>query len=200
MSAAYLSGFQLAFGLIAAIGAQNAFVIRQGIRREHVLAVCLFCACSDAVLIAAGVGGFAVLTKLVPALEPLLLWGGVAFLMWYGARSFLAAWRGGEAMDPGRVPAAPLGRTLGTLAVITWANPHVYLDTVVLLGTISAQYPGAEWMFGAGAITASFTFFFLLGYGARVLAPVFADPTAWRVLDALIGVVMWSIAASLALR
>ena len=181
------------------IGAQNAFVLRQGIRREHVFAVCLTCAASDAALILAGVAGIGAVTDAVPWLLPALRWGGVAFLTWYGARAFLAAWRGGEAMQPaGQGAGARLRPVLLTCLALTWLNPHVYLDTVVLLGAISAQFPGHEWVFGAGAATGSFLFFFSLGYGARALAPVFARPAAWRVLDVLVGCLLWSVAASLA--
>lgn len=196
---AALAGFKLGLGLIVAIGAQNAFVLRQGLRREHVFAVALFCAGSDAALIALGVFGGAVAIKAVPALGEALRWGGVAFLSWYGLRAALAAWRGGEALAPGQGGAVPLGGVLLTLAALTWLNPHVWLDTVVLLGAISAQFPGAGAAFAAGASVASFLFFFSLAYGARWLAPLFARPLTWRLLDAAIALVMASIAARLAL-
>lgn len=195
---AFWAGLKLGLALIVAIGAQNAFVLRQGLRREHVFAVCLFCAVSDAALIALGVSGFAVASTAAPWLAPALRWGGVAFLVWYGARAFLSAWRGGSALAAAG-GGAPLAAVLATLAALTWANPHVWLDTVVLLGAISAQFPGREVAFAGGAMTGSFLFFFSLGYGARALVPVFARPRAWQVLDVLIGVVMWSIAARLAL-
>jgi L-lysine exporter family protein LysE/ArgO len=194
---AAFAGFRLSLGLILAIGAQNAFVLRQGIRREHVFAVCLFCALSDAVLIVAGVSGFAAVTGAAPWIGPLLLWGGVAFLVWYGARSFLSAWRGGGALAAAGGGTVSLRTALATVAALTWLNPHVYLDTVVFLGSVSAQYPGQAPAFGAGAATGSFAFFFTLGYGARLLAPLFARPGAWRVLDTVIGLTMWSIAAGL---
>ncbi len=197
MTAAAFAGFRLGLGLILAIGAQNAFVLRQGIRREHVFAVCLFCAVSDAALIALGVSGFAVATRAAPWLEPLLLWGGVAFLGWYGFRAFRAAWVGGGTLVAARAAPAALWPTLALIAAMTWLNPHVYLDTVVFLGSVSSQYPGRKLAFGLGAMTASFVFFFSLGYGARLLEPVFARPAAWRVLDTLIGVTMWSIALGL---
>jgi L-lysine exporter family protein LysE/ArgO len=199
LAEAAFAGFRLSLALIFAIGAQNAFVIRQGLRREHVLAVCLFCGASDAILIGAGVAGFAAARDALPWLGPALRWGGVAFLLWYGARSFLSAWRGGAALDAGGATRAQLAPTLATIALLTWANPHVYLDTLVLIGSVAAQFPGRETAFAAGAMSASFVFFFALGYGARLLAPLFARPAAWRVLDAVIGVTMWSIAASLAL-
>ncbi|SEN31833.1 L-lysine exporter family protein LysE/ArgO [Roseovarius tolerans] len=190
-----LAGFALGFSLILAIGAQNAFVLRQGLRREHVLAVVLVCAFSDAVLVAAGVSGFGALAELVPGLERVMRYGGAAFLLIYGARSFWAAWRGGAVLEAGH-GAGSLRRAVLTCLALTWLNPHVYLDTVVLLGTISAQYED-RLAFGIGAVCASFVFFFALGYGARLLAPVFRRPGSWRVLDAGVGAVMWAIAANL---
>lgn len=198
MPSIFFAGFGLSLSLIAAIGAQNAFVLRQGLRREHVLAVVLFCAVSDAVLIAAGIAGIGVATDRLPLLLPVLKWGGVAFLVIYGARAFRAAWKGGAALDAANAAPAPLSRILATLAAITWLNPHVYLDTVVLLGSVANQYPGHEWTFGLGAALGSFLFFFALGYGARLLSPLFARPAAWRVLDGIVAAVMWTIAASVA--
>ena len=192
---AAIAGFVLGFSLILAIGAQNAFVIRQGLRREHVFAVCLTCALSDAILIAAGVAGFGALAEAVPGLEQAMRYGGAAFLIWYGARNLLAAWRGGEVMDDARGTGS-LRTALITCLALTWLNPHVYLDTVVLLGSISAQY--AERLnFAIGAMTASFVFFFGLGYGARVLDPLFKKPGSWRVLDLIVGLTMWAIAFKL---
>ncbi|MCE0503778.1 LysE/ArgO family amino acid transporter [Roseivivax sp. GX 12232] len=196
MQAAF-AGFTLGFSLILAIGAQNAFVLRQGLLRQHVLPVVLTCAISDALLVTAGVAGFGVLVDRAPWLVGVMRYGGAAFLVVYGALALRAAWRGGQGMRAG--DAAPsLRASLLTCLALTWLNPHVYLDTVVLLGAISAQY-AAPVLFGAGAVTASFTFFFLLGFGARLLAPVFARPRAWRVLDALVGCTMFAIAASLLL-
>ncbi|WP_417726958.1 LysE/ArgO family amino acid transporter [Roseovarius sp.] len=192
-----LAGFALGLSLILAIGAQNAFVLRQGLRREHVLAVVLVCACSDAVLVAAGVMGFGALAEAVPGLERIMRYGGAAFLVIYGARSFLAAWRGGAALEAG-AGAGNLRRAVLTCLALTWLNPHVYLDTVVLLGSVSAQYAD-RFAFGLGAVCASFIFFFALGYGARLLAPLFRRPASWRGLDAGVGGVMWSIAAGLIL-
>lgn len=193
-----MSGMGLSLSLIAAIGAQNAFVLRQGIRREHVFQVALFCALSDAILIAAGIAGIGLAADRAPWLMPALKWGGVAFLAVYGARALWAAWRGGEALRSPGGGVAPLARTLAAIAAITWLNPHVYLDTVVLLGSLSAQYPGREWVFGLGAAFGSFLFFFALGYGARLLAPLFARPEAWRILDLAVAAIMWSIAVSVA--
>ena len=199
MLLAALAGFQLSLGLIMAIGAQNAFVLRQGIRREHVLPTVLFCASSDAVLIIAGVAGFAAVSAAFPWIGPALRWGGVAFLVYYGFRSAMSALNGAGALKAEGEGVARLGTVLLTLAAVTWLNPHVYLDTMVLLGSISAQFPGREWAFAAGAVTASFVFFASLGFGARALAPVFARPIAWRWLDAAVALVMWAIALRLAL-
>jgi L-lysine exporter family protein LysE/ArgO len=190
-----LAGFALGLGLILAIGAQNAFVLRQGLRREHVLAVVLVCAVSDAVLVTVGVAGFGALAEAVPGLERIMRYGGAAFLIVYGARAFLAAWRGGEALQAFG-GSGGLRQAVLTCLALTWLNPHVYLDTVVLLGAVASQYPD-RLAFGAGAVTASFVFFFALGYGARALAPLFRSPASWRILDAGVGVVMWAIAASL---
>lgn len=190
-----LAGFALGLSLILAIGAQNAFVLRQGMMRQHVLAVVLVCAVSDAVLIAAGVAGFGALTTAIPGLELWMRLAGAAFLLWYGARTLLSAWRGGAALRASEGTHG-LRRAILTCLAFTWLNPHVYLDTVVLLGAVSVQYEN-RLAFGAGAVTASFAFFFALGFGARALAPVFARPAAWRVLDAGVGLTMWAIAAKL---
>ena len=194
------AGYLLAISLIAAIGAQNAFVLRQGLRREHVLAVVLTCALSDAVLMAAGVMGFGVVQAHVPWIGDAMRYGGAAFLLVYGALRFRAAMRGGEALRPTAGATTPLAQVLVTCLVLTWANPHVYLDTVVLIGSISAQYAPHQAVFGVGAALGSFSFFLALGYGARLLAPVFAKPQAWVVLEVIVGCTMWAIAAGLLLR
>ena len=194
---AAIAGFTLGFSLILAIGSQNAFVLRQGLRRSHVLAVVLTCAVSDAVLIAAGVGGFGRLADLAPWFAAAMRYGGALFLIVYGAISFRSAWRGTQGMDTQGGGAGSLRAAVLTCLALTWLNPHVYLDTVVLLGSISAQYPGQRLQFGLGAVLSSFTFFFALGYGARALAPIFARPRAWQVLDVVVGLTMWAIAASL---
>lgn len=190
-----IAGFGLGFSLILAIGAQNAFVLRQGLRREHVFWVCLTCAVSDALLIAAGVMGFGALSAKLPWFETVMRWGGAAFLVYYGARAALSAWRGGQALQAQGGAATSLRATLATTLALTWLNPHVYLDTVVLLGSVSAQYMRLP--FGIGAACASLIFFFGLGYGARILSPIFAKPLSWRILDGIIAAVMWTIAWSL---
>ena len=195
-----LAGLSMGLSLIVAIGAQNAFVLRQGLRGEHVFAVCLACALSDAALIVLGVTSFARVSALLPWVDPVMRYGGAAFLIWYGARSLRAAFTSSESLSTaGTARTAGLGRTLLACLALTWLNPHVYLDTVVLLGTVSTQFPGESASFAAGAAAGSFLFFFALGYGARWLRPVFANPTAWRVLEGGIAVVMWGIAARLIL-
>ena len=197
MIEAYLTGLGLGFSLILAIGAQNAFVLRQGLRREHVFAVCLVCALSDAALIVFGVTSFRAVSERLEWLEPFMRYGGAAFLIWYGGRSLRSALRssGGLFADEGK--AASLGRTLLICLALTWFNPHVYLDTVVMLGMLSTGFPEREHVFALGAITASFFFFFALGYGARLLRPLFAKPGTWRACEAAIAFLMWFIAFTL---
>ena len=199
MLEAAVQGYLVAVSLILAIGAQNAFVLRQGIRREHVAAVVATCALSDAVLIAAGVAGFGAVSEALPWVPGAMRWAGAAFLLVYGALRFRAALKGGEALKPAPGAVAPLGRVLSTCLLLTWANPHVYLDTVVLMGSISTQYAPHEVVFGAAAALGSLSFFAALGFGARLLAPVFARAQAWVVLEIAVGITMWAIAAGLAL-
>lgn len=192
------TGFVTAFALILAIGAQNAFVLRQGLARAHVFWLCLLCAVSDAVLITAGVLGFGYIVTLYPLLPQIMAWGGAAFLVVYGALRLWAAWQGEYKMQlAGR--SSGLWATLATGAAFTWLNPHVYLDTLGLVGAVSTQYvdPLDKTAFAVGAVTSSFVFFFSLGYGARLLAPVMQSARAWRVLDLLIGLVMWALAVKL---
>ncbi len=193
----YFTGFTMGLTLIMAIGAQNAFVLRQGLRGDHVFAVCLACALSDAILITVGVTAFRQIATVMPAIEPAMRYAGAAFLVWYGAKSLQSALRSSEVLAAASGTVAPFATTLLTCVALTWLNPHVYLDTVVLLGTISTQFPGKEAVFGAGAATASGVFFFSLGYGARLLRPVFANPFAWRILEGIIALVMWLIALTL---
>lgn len=198
MFEAALSGYLVALSLIAAIGAQNAFVLRQGLRREHVGVVVLICAASDAALIAAGVGGFGAIAQAAPWFGEAMRWLGVAFLTVYGALRFRAAAKGGAALVPADSAPVPLRRIVAMCLLFTWANPHVYLDTVVLIGSISAQYAPHGLVFGIAAACASLSFFAALGFGARLLAPVFAKPRAWVVLEIGVGLTMWALAAGLA--
>ncbi len=193
-----ITGFATAFALILAIGAQNAFVFRQGLARTHVFWLCLLCATSDAILITAGVLGFGYIVTLYPGLPLYMAWGGAAFLFVYGALRLHAAWQGAYAMQLAG-QSASLWATLATGAAFTWLNPHVYLDTLALIGAISTEFPAGapRTAFGIGAVTSSFVFFFGLGYGARLLAPIMQSAEAWRILDVLIGLVMWALAIKL---
>lgn len=192
-----LAGFSLGSGLIMAIGAQNAFVLRLGLLRSHVFAICLLCALSDAALIVLGIAGLGTLVQRSPLLLTAVTYGGALFLFVYGLMAFRRVFTP-EAMKTGQKETPTLAAAVATALAFTFLNPHVYLDTVLLLGSFSAKYLGQERIaFGAGAVTASFAWFFGLGYGARLLAPVFARPVAWQVLDVLIGGIMWLLAASL---
>ncbi|KXG88029.1 LysE/ArgO family amino acid transporter [Agrobacterium bohemicum] len=193
----YMTGVTMGLTLIVAIGAQNAFVLRQGLRGEHVFAVVFACALSDAILITIGVTAFRQIAAVLPALEPAMRYAGAAFLFWYGAKSLQSALGASNVLAAASGTVTSLGSTLATCLALTWLNPHVYLDTVVLLGTISTQFPGAEKAFWAGAVTSSFLFFFCLGYGARWLRPIFANPRSWRVLEGVIALTMWLIAIKL---
>ena len=195
----YMTGLSMGLGLIVAIGAQNAFMLRQGLKREHVLPVVLACALSDALLIALGVTSLAQVIALMPWLEPAMRYGGAAFLLWYALRSLRSALTSTDALKVDNGIGTPLKATLATCLALTWLNPHVWLDTVVLLGSIATQFSGERLAFALGATSASFLFFFGLGYGARYLSPLFAQPLAWRILDGLIAVIMGSIAARLVL-
>lgn len=194
MLGAAVTGYATAISLILAIGAQNAFVLRQGLRQSHVFIVCLICALSDAILITAGVAGFGAMTALWPKLPVIMAWAGAIFLFAYGALRFHAAWRGGETLEAGGPP-EPLARAVAMCLAMTWLNPHVYLDTLGLIGAVSTRFTGTEKLvFGCAAVAASFSFFFALGYGARLLAPVMRSETAWRWLDIGIGILMWILA------
>lgn len=195
--ASFGTGFALGLSLILAIGAQNAFVLRQGLRKSHVFAICLTCAVSDATLIAAGVSGFGYLAETLPWLRPVMTWGGAAFLLVYGALAFRSAATGAGALTADGPGEGRFWPTIAICLALTWGNPHVYLDTLVLVGSVASGHDGSKIAFGFGAATASFAFFFGLGYGARLLAPVFARPAAWRILDTGIGILMWAIAAAL---
>ncbi len=196
MSAA-IEGFLLSFGLILAIGAQNAFVLRQGLKRQYVFTVTTICAMSDAMLIGAGVFGLGSLIREAPDLIRFVTIGGAIFLLVYGALALR------RALSPGALQAAEdrglsYRAAIMTVLAFTFLNPHVYLDTVVMLGGLSARHDlaGRLAFWGGGAV-ASATFFYCLGYGARWLSPLFARPSAWRVFDVIVGLIMWGIAASL---
>ena len=194
---AALSGFFLGATLIIAIGAQNACILRQGLLRQHVFILCLICALSDALLIALGVGGLGTLIAQLPWLITAVTIGGALFLITYGALAFRRAFRP-QAMGAARQTGSDLKTAIATCLAFTFLNPHVYLDTVLLLGSLSAAFQGADRIaYGTGAAIASFVWFFGLGYGARLLEPVFANPAAWRVRDIAICLIMVALALSL---
>lgn len=224
-----LSGLGLGLSLIVAIGAQNVFVLRQGIRREHVLPVVVICALSDALLIAAGVAGLGIVISAAPWLVVVARWAGALFLLGYGILAARRAWRGGEELrvdasaSTASAPASTRGaaatatrtttststrtRTtwttlapvIATALALTWLNPHVYLDTVLMLGSIAATHGDDRWLFAAGAITASILWFTALGFGARHLGRWLRTERSWRILDAIIAIVMIALAVSLVL-
>jgi len=201
LTAAAAIGFATGASLILVIGAQNAFVLRQGLMRAHVFWVCLTCALSDAVLIALGVAGAGSIGAAFPWTITALTWGGASFLFAYGAFSLRRAFRPGTLMAAEK-GAGSLKVALVTCMALTWLNPHVYLDTLGLIGAVSTGIDGVhgKLAYGAGAILASFVFFFALGYGARLLAPFFDRPWAWTILDIGIALLMWAIAAMLILN
>ncbi|WP_435746761.1 LysE/ArgO family amino acid transporter [Microbacterium sp. PMB16] len=216
-----LAGLGLGLSLIVAIGAQNVFVLRQGIRREHVLAVVAICAISDAVLIIAGVAGLGFVISAAPWLVVIARWAGALFLLTYGLLAARRAWTGEGALDaddadaeapdaaasaihPSTGGTATLPRTrlapvVLTVLALTWLNPHVYLDTVLMLGSIAATHGEERWLFAGGAVAASILWFTGLGFGARYLGRWLRTPRSWRILDAVIAVVMITIAVSLVL-
>ena len=193
------AGLLTGLSLIVAIGAQNAFVLRQGLLRQHVGPVVAVCAISDLVLIVAGVAGIGAIVQHAPTALTIVRWLGVAFLTAYGVRSL---WRAREAGSLHAATANPISlrAALAQIVALTWLNPHVYLDTVLLIGSIAAHHgPTGKWWFAAGASLASLLWFTGLGYGARLLAPLLSRPRAWQVLDVVIGLVMFAIAAVLLL-
>jgi L-lysine exporter family protein LysE/ArgO len=192
-----LTGVLFGLSLIVAIGAQNTFVIEQGVRGEHVGAVIAVCVLSDLVLIAAGVGGAGALLTRSPDVLRVVRWAGAAFLLAYAASALRRARHPGALRaDPSRAPAR-VGSVVATATALTWLNPHVYLDTVVLLGSVAATHGDRRWWFAAGAGVASAVWFTALGHGARLLRPVFARPAAWRVLDLVVAGVMTVLAVGL---
>lgn len=195
----YLQGFAVSLGLILAIGAQNAFVLKQGLKQQSVFWVCLVCALSDSILISLGVLGFSQLILHYPQAMLLAKYFGALFLFWYGAQHFYQAYRAQDSQLQLESQPHQLWKIILICLALTWLNPHVYLDTVVLIGAISASFEATKLYFTLGAITASWLFFFSLGYGARLLIPIFQSAKAWRILDVMIGAMMWGIATSLLL-
>jgi len=196
-TAAFTTGFALSATLIIAIGAQNSFVLRQGLRREHVVAIVAFCALADLALISAGVAGLAKVLGRAPSLTLALTIAGTLFLMWYGLRAVRRAFQP-QALRAAGVARQSLRGAVAQAAAFTFLNPHVYLDTVLLMGSVGARQPAdARLWFVGGAALASGAWFTALGFGARLLAPLFSRPRAWQVLDILVGATMLALAASL---
>ncbi|MEU6701946.1 MULTISPECIES: LysE family transporter [Pseudonocardia] len=191
-------GFGTGLSLIAAIGAQNAFVLRQGLRREHVPAVVSFCVLADLLLVTAAVAGVGLVLGEVPGLAEAVRWGGVAYLAGYGLLALRRALRPGVLTTDRTGAARPLAPVLGTAAALTFLNPHMLLDLLVL-GSLAAAHGDGRWAFAAGVVAASLLWFAGLGFGASRLAGLFARPSAWRVLDGAVAVVMLGLAAGLAL-
>jgi L-lysine exporter family protein LysE/ArgO len=194
-----LAGFSLGMSLIFAIGAQNAFILKQGLKQQHVFVVCLICALSDAILITAGISGFGFIVQKFPLIEQVARYAGAVFLFFYSVLSFKSAITTDHALKAQGKDVGSVYTAILTCLAFTWLNPHVYLDTVVLLGSISTQYEGQQLAFNLGAVIASFVFFFALGYGAKLLKPVFKNPNAWKVLEFIIGFVMLGLGISLLL-
>lgn len=185
----FITGFSIGFSLILAIGAQNAFVLKQGLIRQNVFLVCLICAASDAILITLGVSGFGEIITEYPIIEKLARLGGALFLFTYGVLNLYSAQTKTHALEPTKKIQKSKRKTILTCLGFTWLNPHVYLDTVVMLGSISTQFENTA-AFALGAISASFVFFFSLGFGASKLTRYFEKPRTWRVLENLIGILM----------
>ena len=189
----FLSGLAIGLSLIITIGAQNAFVIRQGMKGEHVVPVILTCAASDAVLIAAGIAGLKFLTQQGDWLVDFVYVLGMGFLLAYGAYHFLNAVSFGQALQVSEEKPKSLYEAIVICLALTWMNPHVYLETVFLIGSIATAYEN-RWIFGLGAAFASFLFFFLLGYSARFFGRLLTSRLSWRVIDILTSFVMWGVA------
>lgn len=201
MLATFLSGLGTGAGLIIAIGAQNAFVLRQGLLRQHVLPVVLVCIGGDILCICAGVAGMGALIRTNEWLLEFFRWGGALFLTVYGISAARRAASGNGSIEISEVGACSFMKAITSCLAFTFLNPHVYLDTVVLLGSIAAQYgEDLKWTFASGALTASVLWFTGLGFGARLLLPIFQNRKAWRILDTLIALVMWAIALTLVLN
>ena len=193
---AFSSGVLSGFALIIAIGAQNAFVIRQGLLRQHVLTVVLFCAISDALLIAAGTAGLGKAIESAPEVLEIVRWFGVTYLIFFGLKSLRSAFRHNTlTLEQGNLVSRK--RTILTVLGLTFLNPHVYLDTVIFLGSIANQFPADKWFFSAGAMTASFLWFFFIGFGSKMAARFMVKVIFWKVLDLAVAIIMFTLATYL---
>jgi len=194
---AFLPGLLTGLSLIIAIGAQNAFVIRQGLTRSHVFLVVAICAIADLSLIWLGVAGLGALVTSLPWLLEVIRWFGVAYLGWFGFKSARAAFKN-ESLDAAGAAEQSRAKVATTVLALTFLNPHVYLDTVILLGSIGNQFGSDKWYFATGASVASILWFTTVGYGAKAASRLMSKPVFWRILDSVIAVVMFSIALALA--
>jgi L-lysine exporter family protein LysE/ArgO len=193
---AFSSGILSGLALIIAIGAQNAFVIRQGLLRQHVLIVVLFCAISDALLIAAGTAGLGKVIESAPEVIEIVRWFGVTYLIFFGLKSLRSAFRHNSlTLEQGNLVSRK--RTILTVLGLTFLNPHVYLDTVIFLGSIANQFPADKWFFSAGAMTASFLWFFFIGFGSKMAARFMVKVIFWKVLDLAVAIIMFTLATYL---
>ena len=192
-----LTGFLTGLSLIVAIGAQNAFVLRQGLAKSHVFLVVTICALSDALLIALGVLGLGTVIQSLPVLLEVIRWFGVLYLTWFGISSLRKAFKT-ETLAATDSSVSSIKKVVLTTLSFTWLNPHVYLDTVIFIGGLSHQFGEQTLLFALGAVAASFIWFYSLGFGAKKLSPIMAKPIFWRILDSFIALVMFSIAISLA--
>jgi L-lysine exporter family protein LysE/ArgO len=193
---AFSSGILSGLALIIAIGAQNAFVIRQGLQRQHVLTVVLFCAISDALLIAAGTAGLGKVIESEPEVLEIVRWFGVTYLIFFGLKSLRSAFRHNTlTVEQGNLVSRK--RTILTVLGLTFLNPHVYLDTVIFLGSIANQFPADKWFFSAGAMTASFLWFFFIGFGSKMAARFMVKVIFWKVLDLAVAIIMFTLATYL---
>jgi L-lysine exporter family protein LysE/ArgO len=193
---AFSSGILSGLALIIAIGAQNAFVIRQGLQRQHVLTVVLFCAISDALLIAAGTAGLGKVIESAPEVLEIVRWFGVTYLIFFGLKSLRSAFRHNTlTLEQGNLVSRK--RTILNVLGLTFLNPHVYLDTVIFLGSIANQFPADKWFFSAGAMTASFLWFFFIGFGSKMAARFMVKVVFWKVLDLAVAIIMFTLATYL---
>jgi len=195
---AFVPGFFTGLSLIVAIGAQNAFVIRQGLARQYVLLVVVICTLSDIALIALGAGGLGRIVQSNASFLEVIRWFGVAYLTWFGIKTLRSVFKK-EVLTTSEYSSVSIGKIVRTTLALTWLNPHVYLDTVILLGTVSNQFKENRWIFSAGAMLASTLWFAAIGFGAQSAARFMSRPIFWKILDGVIATIMFSIAILLAL-
>lgn len=193
----FLTGLSVGFSLILAIGSQNSFVLKQGLKREYVFTICLICSLSDSLLIYLGVTGFSKIVKEYPLITIFSQYFGAVFLFSYGLMSIYSSIKKNSRLDPSTIEKSNLYRVIATCLAFTWLNPHVYLDTVILIGSISTKFTNDLYLFTLGVVLSSWIFFFSLGYGAKLLLPIFQNSISWKILDFLIGIIMWCIAFKL---